>query len=218
MGAFDVLRWRGKITIVKRKKFFILGLTIIILMIIGRFCWLSQKEKQINEQKTEAKVKAEPESEIETVELSERLEKIRKTGKATLVIENVLVQKKDSVKIRVWIVNNPGIAGMSTILSYDQNVLTLDSAKNGTEFQDVLSFNCSKDRSDGCVFLWTEKTLRKRQIFDGVLLTMEFKIKDGEKSIKTPIRLIPEMNGTYDKDLKEVGLETDNGYVTVIRE
>ena len=66
------------------------------------------------------------------------------------------------------------------------------------------------------MFLWTGETLRENQIFDGVLMTMEFEIKNNEKNIKTPIRLIPENNGTYDNDLNEVEVLTDNGYVTII--
>lgn len=206
-----------------KKKIIFSGLLVGILIIVGLIYFAGmKKEKEQNTESVmaekELELVAEEENKTEDAELTERLEKIRQTGKATLVVENVLEQKQDLVKVRVWLVNNPGIVGMTAVLSYDQNILSLKSAKSTSKFQDVLPFNYSEDRSDGCIFLWTGKTLSKEQIFDGVLLTMEFKIKDGEKNIKTPIRLIPEVNGTYDNDLKEVELETDNGYVTIIRE
>lgn len=210
-----------------RKKSLLLGLVLIVLLAVWLFCFKGQKEKKINDQTTtETAIETESEAmsetgtkaEAENIELTERLEKIKQTEAATLVVENVLAQGKESVEVRVFAVNNPGIVGMTMILSYDEDVLSLKSAKNGSEFRKVLSLSRSKDMNNGCVFLWTGKTLTEEQIFDGVLMTMEFEIKDGEKNIKTPIRLLPEVGGTYDNDLNEVELVIDNGYVTVIRE
>lgn len=204
-----------------KKRIIFLGLIVIILLVTSLFCLTGTKKEKTKDQSvesitTEKEIESDTDSSTEDSEVTERLDKIRQTGKTTLVVENVQVQKKDSIKVRVWIVNNPGIVGMTSLLSYDQNVLSLKSAKCDPKFQDILTFNYSKDYADGCVFLWTGETLREDQIFDGVLMTMEFEIKNNEKNIKTPIRLIPENNGTYDKDLNEVKVMTDNGYVTII--
>ena len=206
---------------VNKKRIIFLGLIVIILLVTSLFCLTGTKKEKTKDQSvesitTEKEIESDTDSSTEDSEVTERLDKIRQTGKTTLVVENVQVQKKDSIKVRVWIVNNPGIVGMTSLLSYDQNVLSLKSAKCDPKFQDILTFNYSKDYADGCVFLWTGETLREDQIFDGVLMTMEFEIKNNEKNIKTPIRLIPENNGTYDKDLNEVKVMTDNGYVTII--
>lgn len=206
---------------VNKKRIIFLGLIVIILLVTSLFCLTGTKKEKTKDQSvesitTEKEIESDTDSSTEDSEVTERLDKIRQTGKTTLVVENVQVQEKDSIKVRVWIVNNPGIVGMTSLLSYDQNVLSLKSAKCDPKFQDILTFNYSKDSADGCVFLWTGETLREDQIFDGVLMTMEFEIKNNEKNIKTPIRLIPENNGTYDKDLNEVKVMTDNGYVTII--
>lgn len=206
---------------VNKKRIIFLGLIVIILLVTSLFCLTGTKKEKTKDQSaesitTEKEIESDTDSSTEDSEVTERLDKIRQTGKTTLVIENVQVQEKDSIKVRVWIVNNPGIVGMTSLLSYDQNVLSLKSAKCDPKFQDILTFNYSKDSADGCVFLWTGETLREDQIFDGVLMTMEFEIKNNEKNIKTPIRLIPENNGTYDNDLNEVEVMTDNGYVTII--
>lgn len=204
-----------------KKRIIFLGLIVIILLVTSLFCLTGTKKEKTKDQSvesitTEKEIESDTDSSTEDSEVTERLDKIRQTGKTTLVVENVQVQEKDSIKVRVWIVNNPGIVGMTSLLSYDQNVLSLKSAKCDPKFQDILTFNYSKDSADGCVFLWTGETLREDQIFDGVLMTMKFEIKNNEKNIKTPIRLIPEINGTYDNDLNEVEVMTDNGYVTII--
>ena len=119
-----------------------------------------------------------------------------------------------NVTVQVSVKNNPGILGMALTISYDDSVMTLESAKNGPALE-VLSLTKSKELKNGCNFLWDGIELEDEDIQDGVILQLEFHISEDAAVGKYPISFTTSEGGNVDNNLNAIGLTMYSGYVTV---
>lgn len=154
------------------------------------------------------------------IELSEetkaRIERAKEKGDPTLIISNVEAKKGDTAVVTVSLVNNPGIIGLSMTLSYDENAVDLEKIKNGDAFDGVLDMNVSEDLSSGCSFMWDATDVSVEDIQDGVVLALQFRLCKDAPTGKTPVIMICDLEGAFDRDISVVDLTVENGYVTVI--
>ena len=92
-----------------------------------------------------------------------------------IVIANKTASKGSSVDLDVSILNNPGIAGASLTIGYNQSALSLESVTKGALFQ---SGNYSASPESGVVQWYHTENV----IDDGVLFTLHFQLKPEAKT------------------------------------
>ena len=106
---------------------------------------------------------------------------------------------------------------MSLTLSFDESVLKLVNAEEGTAFDGILDMNHSKTLENGCVFLWDGENLTEDQIQDGEILNLEFEVLEDAPEGKTQIVLMGDEDGTVDQNLETVNPVIENGFITVAK-
>ncbi len=155
----------------------------------------------------------------EKIELSEetieRIERAGERGTPALVVSNVEAAKGDRAIVTVSLVNNPGIIGLSMTLSCDESVLELEKVTNGEAFDSDYDMSYSEGISSGCTFMWDSTDVSEEDIQDGVLLVLQFRVKEDAAPGKSPVMMICDLDGTYDREINVVDLDVENGYVTV---
>ncbi len=194
---------------VKKKNVQMIAVGVVIIVLIAVVCFLKPWKKTTPKQ--EATETKEQISEKNT----ERLKQASENGTPEIVISSAKAKPGEKVKINVSIVNNPGVLGMSFVLSYDETALKLVKAENGEAVKDVLDMSQSKELTDGCIFLWDGEQITSDETKDGEILNLEFEVLNSAPEGKTPIRLIGEEDGVVDNDLKTVELAIDDGYVSI---
>lgn len=192
----------------KKKRQIVFLVVLILLVIVGVLFFGMAKTRKPGQKKTETK-------ETITQANQERVEEAEKNGTPKLVISSTQAAPGDTVEVTASLVNNPGILGMSFVLSYDESVLKLTKAENGEATEGVLDMNCSEELGNGCIFLWDGESIASDQIKDGEILKITFEVLDTAADGKTPVKLIGEEDGIFDNDLQNVTLTVDDGYVSV---
>lgn len=189
------------------KKRILTGVLILLLLLIAGICWFSLNKMSKRNQLREEVVS----------ENAERIEHATQEQMPKIVISNVRANPGDKVTVTASIVNNPGILGMSMVLSYDENVMKLTNVENGDAFKDILEMTNTKNFKNGCSFLWDGENIESDQVSDGEILILEFQISKDAAAGKTPILLLLDEDGTVDRDLQTVDVSVDNGFLTVIK-
>lgn len=165
---------------------------------------------------TQQYIASEPENEIPVDYDDEFLEDLKTEYQSpVLLVGDAKAKPGDEVTVLVLALNNPGILGMSATLSYDESAMTLVSAQNGRALSDVLDLTASGTLKNGCRFLWDGLDIADDQVKDGEVLQLAFKINDNAKGGKYPVTLILDEGGTVDRELEQLDLTVDCGYVTV---
>jgi len=129
----------------------------------------------------------------------------------TLVVSNVTTTAgATNVEVLVDAQNNPGIAGMTLGVEFDDSVLTLTKVSN----QDVLSglsFQKPKTYKSGCNLVWygTEPDA----VMDGTAFKMVFTIADSAQAGTYPIKLT--YSTGYDANLGSIEMAVINGSIVV---
>lgn len=134
---------------------------------------------------------------------------------ATLVMGDVSAAAGEQVTVQVLVVHNPGILGMSGTLSYDDSVMTLESAVSGAAVSEVLDFTVSDTLNSGCRFLWDGLDIQEEQIKDGTVMELTFQISDTAQSGKYPITLTLDTDSVVNRDLAPLELDVDSGYLII---
>lgn len=131
----------------------------------------------------------------------------------TIFAESKYAAPGSSVKVNVNVKNNPGIAGATLSVSYDQK-LTLTGAESGTTFS-KLSFTAPGQFLNPSDFLWDSESGQVND--DGTLLTLTFKVaEDASSNEQLNVNISYYSGDIYNEDLENVNLQTVNGCVTVI--
>lgn len=172
-------------------------------------------EKPDNYVEADKVYETQTQKEAEEKELEERIEQAEQNDGAMVLVSNTQAKPGDTVTLTANLVNNPGILGMTLSLSYDDSVMELVSAKSGSAFDQVLSMTHSKTLGNGCVFLWDGESVDEKDVKDGEILILEFKIADSAAAKKTPVKLISTIGGTVDSKLKEIEVVTESGYIVI---
>lgn len=136
----------------------------------------------------------------------------------TLTVSNASAISGDkSITVKVSVKNNPGILGMKLTLDYDEDVLVLKSASNGSALSDVLTLTKPKSFSSGCNFGWDGVRISENEIKDGSVLELSFDVKETAKSGSYPIRIHYKKSDIVGNDLKPISFDVTDGTVNIKR-
>ena len=131
----------------------------------------------------------------------------------TISAESKYATAGSVVEVNVNVENNPGIAGATLSISYDQS-LTLLSAANGATFS-KLSFTAPGKFTNPSSFLWDSES---GQITgDGTILSLTFKVSETAKAndnLSVDISYYP--GDIYNERMDSVNMQTVNGCITII--
>lgn len=129
----------------------------------------------------------------------------------TLAVSNVTsTAGATNVEVVVQAHNNPGIAGMTMSVEYDESVLTLTNVTSH-EVLSGLSFTKPKPYKSGCNLVWygTEPD----EIIDGTAFKLVFTIDSSAQSGTYPITLT--YSSGYDTSLGSIDMEVINGSIVI---
>ena len=129
----------------------------------------------------------------------------------TLVVRNVTTTVgATNVEVEVRAQNNPGIAGMTLGVKYDENVLTLTNVTSH-EVLSGLSFQKPKLYKSGCNLVWygTEPD----GVIDGTAFKLVFTITKSASPGAHPITLT--YSTGYDVSLESIDMEVINGRIVI---
>lgn len=204
-----------------KRKYWVGGIVALLIilgvwMIADSYSDKADKASESAEVEEQGDIVVEEENHIPADIDEEYLKKLRERySQPTLVMGDVKTEPGEEASVLVLVVNNPGILGMCGTLSYDESVMSLEKVENGKIFKDVLDFTKSKELKSGCRFLWDGVDIESKQIMDGEALQMIFKIKKSAKKGKYPIKLILDKESTINRELTQLDLELDCGYITI---
>ena len=127
--------------------------------------------------------------------------------------ENVASAPGSDVTMRIFIENNPGVAGAELVVSYHEK-LTLISAVPGNAFS-ALTFATPAYYRSPMTFAWDSLEIADKDVKDGVVLTLTFQIaEDAEGDL--PVSISYESGSIYDRDLNTLEPSVEGGCVTAI--
>jgi len=137
-------------------------------------------------------------------------------GTPKIIVSSVTAAPGDkAVLVSIDIKNNPGIVGMALCITYDGNVMSMESAENGDAFNNVLTLTKGKNLHSGCKFVWDGLSVSKDNIKDGSVLLMKFNISDSAAAGSYPINVTYANGDIVDNDLTAVSPTVQNSTVTV---
>ena len=133
-----------------------------------------------------------------------------------LTVEDAYCKIGNTVYVNVYIENNPGIAGMTLSLVYDEEKATLVSVKNGNALN-YMSFTAPKDLSSGCRLPWATESVDEEDVKDGVAAVLEFKIADdAEVNDKVYVSLTYNKGAIVDNNLANVSPVVVSGCIDIL--
>ncbi len=135
---------------------------------------------------------------------------------AVISVQNTNAQSGAIVDVEVTIKNNPGILGMTLLVSYDEEVATLVAVKNG-EALSGMTFTVPKDLSTGCKLPWDAEDVADEDIRDGVIAVLTFEIaEDASVGDFVQIGVSYDNGAIIDKDMNALRLQTTSGGIQII--
>lgn len=134
--------------------------------------------------------------------------------KPMLIVESAPCVPGETVEVAVKVVGNPGILGMILTLSFDENMLKLESAESGEVLKGVLEFTSAASLSSGSRFLWDGVEITQEQVKDGAVLVLRFRALP-EAEGETVVRVSYEDGDIVNNDLEEISLKTVEGVISV---
>ncbi len=132
----------------------------------------------------------------------------------TIIVDKVNAKAGDTVEVAVNIHNNPGILGMALTINFDENVLKLTGAKNGSALN-TLAFTKPGALNSGLSFGWDGTEVNPDDIKDGSIMILTFEVVGNAANGNYPISFTYDDGGIIDGDLNEVSLNVINGSITV---
>lgn len=127
---------------------------------------------------------------------------------SVFAVDSMLITAEDkecfvgeTVDVTIKIKDNPGFSYMRLTVKYDDEVLTLIKAVNGT---------IMKDFTQGLNLLWDAVSDSKE---NGTLVTLTFKVNEGAEDGNYPITVI--LRELYNNDLDDVEANVQNGSIQV---
>jgi len=121
----------------------------------------------------------------------------------------------NSVTVAISVKNNPGILGMTLTLEYNENIMSLTNASNGTALSGVLNFTKANILKSGCNFVWDGQEISFANIKDGTVLLLTFDISEKAVSGNYPINISYEYGDIIDGNLSPISFVIENGNVVI---
>jgi hypothetical protein len=128
----------------------------------------------------------------------------------TLTVPSLTAAPGATVELVVTMKNNPGIAGMTLGLEYDDSALTLTKVTS-KEVLSGLTFQKPKTYKNGCNLVWYG--VEPRQVLDGNAFVLTFTVSADAVPGDYPVKLT--FDSGYDIGLSSVELVTVAGGVSV---
>jgi len=144
-----------------------------------------------------------------------RIDRAKESTKPTLLAADVEASRGENVTVMVRLENNPGILGCSLTLSYDEKAVELEDIQRGDALDEAFELFLSEDLASGCSLMWDAIDISEEEIQDGEILKLIFHVKEDAPYGKSPVVMICDTEGTVNRDISVVDLETENGYITV---
>ena len=130
----------------------------------------------------------------------------------TIYVENVTAAAGETVQVPVMIAKNPGVAGATLKLAFDEE-LTITAAAKGDAFA-VLQYTEPYSLANGCVFNWD--SMVEESELDGTILVLSFRVPaDAAAGEQFGVALSYNHGDIYDVDLNDVTLTMVAGTITV---
>ena len=129
--------------------------------------------------------------------------------------EVVIAQPNDTVKVKIFLSNNPGIVSATIKVTFDANVLSLTKVTD----EGLLGTQSHKpELTSPYTLAWVNDTATKNYTSNGTIVTLSFKVNSTASYEKTyPIRISYDYENydIYDKDLNLIKFQTVNGAVKI---
>lgn len=131
----------------------------------------------------------------------------------TFFVDSKYSAANSTVSVDLIIANNPGIAGATLTISFDQ-YLTLVSAENGEAFSKLL-LTKPGSFSNPSTFLWDSESGEATD--DGTILTLTFAVSSfAQADTNLNIYISCNSGDIYDENMETVNMQVVSGNVTVI--
>lgn len=114
------------------------------------------------------------------------------------------------IEVPVTLTNNPGLAGMTLSVSFDDSVLTLTKVVS-EEVLDGLTFQKPKTYKNGSNLVWYGA--EPDEVADGIAFTLVFNVSASAQSGTYPVNIT--YSTGYDVDLNSIEVNVVNGSITV---
>ena len=135
------------------------------------------------------------------------------TTKPAISVESKNGNAGETVEVNVYLENNPGIAGATLQVEYDDGKMMLSSAESG-EALGNLTFTKSAQFTTPARFLWDSESGVSKQ--NGVLLKLKFqilnKVVPGEQ---LPIHISYAEGDIYDENLEDMEIQLNDGVINI---
>lgn len=129
-----------------------------------------------------------------------------------LQVSDATAKAGDTVTVTVDLAYNPGLLGTKMTLSYDENVMTLTNATNGSALSGLNYMKPSRLKS-GCNFLWYGSAPSAAQ--DGTVLTLTFTVAEDAPAGSYSVDLVCLESDTFDGQNESLAMDVRYGTVTV---
>lgn len=135
-----------------------------------------------------------------------------KAPQPVFTVSDATATAGQQITVTVDFAHNPGLLGTMLTLTYDEDVLTLDNAKNGTTLSGLSYMKPSRLKS-GCNFVWYGNNSSPAK--DGTVLTLTFTVAEDAPVGSYSIGLECSASDTFDGNNNPLMPEVKNGTVTV---
>lgn len=130
----------------------------------------------------------------------------------TIIVEDVDCNAGDTIAVRVSALNNPGVLGMLINITYDENVMFMKKAENGSVMSEYM-FTPPKNTKSGCNAAWYINDVPSESK-DGDILILYFKVSKKAQKGSYPIS-VSCRGGAFDSEYKAVSFDIIDGTLNI---
>lgn len=139
-----------------------------------------------------------------------------KDNAVALIVDDAVVKNGEKdVFLPVYVNQNPGILGMTFSVLFDDNSLELVDALNGDAVSNVLTFTKANILKNNCRFTWDGQEMDDKDVKDGQVLILKFKLKDNIEPGEYNINIYYNEGDIVNRDLQPINFELRSGKITV---
>ena len=143
-------------------------------------------------------------------------------NKIKLTVDSLDVSPGETFDVRIKLDNNPGIVSANLKVEFDEG-LTLVGATNGDVFSTLTyippkQLTSGKHITSSCQFAWMGFDIADKDIKNGTILTLSFKVTETAKAGDTyNISVYNDKGNVIDRELNEISLSAQ-GTIEIITE
>ncbi len=130
----------------------------------------------------------------------------------TFIVDRVEITSEKEVCVAVSSLNNPGLLGLMLNIVYDDSVLKLIKAENGSTMSDYM-FTPPKNMQSGCNAAWSINDVPEN-VGNGEVLLLHFKVLRKAEKGTYPISISCN-DGAFDAEYNSVAFDIINGSIII---